>query len=142
MPDRSAPEYLLFVFQSSAVQINPSRLTCRKEELHPILCKDSESREENGSSFTVFRGISYLLAKIKKTQDKVNNRIENAKESVDRALDKVSDKMEVGADSVKEAWKETKEQVKEGADKAKKEIKEGYNNAKKEVKKTVTAEEK
>ena len=79
--------------------------------------------------------LAVTSCKDKKTQDKVNNRIENAKESV--ALEKFSDKMEVGADSVKEAWKETKEQVKEGADKAKKEIKEGYNNAKKEVKKTL-----
>ena len=41
-PDRSALEYLLSVFRPSAVCISPSRLTCRKEELHPILCKDQK----------------------------------------------------------------------------------------------------
>ena len=41
-PDRSALEYLLSVFRPSAVCISPSRLTCRKEELHPILCKDKK----------------------------------------------------------------------------------------------------
>jgi hypothetical protein len=29
----------------------------------PIFCKDSESREENGSLLSVFRGVSYLLQK-------------------------------------------------------------------------------
>ena len=45
-PDRSALEYLLSVFRPSAVCISPSRLTCRKEELHPILCKDKKNLPE------------------------------------------------------------------------------------------------
>ena len=51
--------------------------------------------------------LSMTSCRDKRTQDKVNNRIENVKESTDRALDKASNKMEAGADSVKEAWKET-----------------------------------
>ena len=71
----------------------------------------------------------------KKTQDKVNNRVENVKKSTDREIDRASDKLEAGTNKIKKAWKETKEDVKEGAQKVKKEVKEGYNNVKDEVKK-------
>lgn len=48
-PDRSALEYLLSVFRPSAVCISPSRLTYRKEELHPILCKEVKAEKKTGA---------------------------------------------------------------------------------------------